>query len=120
MALLKDSNFYADVDLTFAEDMQWGIGRGCNFLTSCSTSFPEFVPNKEVGCSFHHFGIGFGNGWDPLLDTKCNVRFFDYNSGIDCTEPDHLTDSDKTFEKNGPTSKCFESSFVKDGDTIDN
>lgn len=33
LALLKDTNWYADVDLNRAEETKWGYQKGCDFLT---------------------------------------------------------------------------------------
>lgn len=44
LALLKDTGFYVDIDLSYSESMQWGKDRGCDFLNGlCEHKFPEFV-----------------------------------------------------------------------------
>ena len=34
LALLKDTNFYAEVDLSKAQNIFWGKNKGCQFLNN--------------------------------------------------------------------------------------
>lgn len=113
MAFFKDSGFYADVDLSFSESIQWGKNRGCDFLNSCNTSFPEFVDeNDGNSCSFYHFGYGYPK--QENLTDNCHINFI--YGDTKCTDPSDLTPySDDTFEENGIESKCFTSNIYLNG-----
>lgn len=57
LAFLKDTNWYADVNFDLAEGMQWGKNQGCDFLTSCSSSYEE-ISYDSSDCSFYRFSMG--------------------------------------------------------------
>jgi len=63
--------------------MQWGKGRGCDFLDSCSSEFPEFHDNADdIYCSFYHFGLGVALSED--FSDSCLIYQLYSNTG--CTE----------------------------------
>jgi len=69
IAILRDSNWYAEVDDSYTEELWHGKNRGCGFLEgSCSylSQFDEF--SDEKGPTFDGFGWGGYSGgsgsWD--------------------------------------------------------
>jgi len=63
--------------------MQWGKGRGCDFLDSCDSKFPEFHNVEEdAQCSFYHFGLGAAES--DVFSDKCLIYNIYEDSG--CTE----------------------------------
>ena len=78
LAFLKDTNWYADIDLSQGENSPWGEGKGCDFLlNTCSNeAYPEFNNNQEVmdgGCSFSGHAITYTIVHD-FVETDCKIR----------------------------------------------
>lgn len=51
-ALLEDSGWYQP-SYESVDEIDWGKGRGCEFLESCDNKFPEFN-DSEYHCNFYH------------------------------------------------------------------
>ncbi len=51
IALLKDTGYYTEVNDNMSEDLFWGKGKGCEFVTNAcfskSQSFEEFPKEKS-------------------------------------------------------------------------
>lgn len=64
MSFLKDTNWYADINMGQAENSPWGEGKGCDFLlNTCSNPYPEFNYNNisELGCSFFGHALAYSD-----------------------------------------------------------
>ncbi|KRX09741.1 Speract/scavenger receptor-related protein [Pseudocohnilembus persalinus] len=113
LAFLNDLGIYETINYDMAEEsMQWGRGRGEDFLTNTdcgNDQYNEYTKTQQTDqCDFYHFGYG-----QSTVDTFTNGCYVIkmYSNG-DCTNPNLLSgDSDYTYEVNGINSKCFMSSI---------
>lgn len=89
LALLKDTNWYADVDLDQGENTPWGKGKGCNFFTeACTGTYAEFpAANSGDQCTFFGHAIG-----KPATDTYLDAchQAAEYGNA-DCRTGDYET-----------------------------
>lgn len=105
----KDSNWYQDVNTNFSEELTWGKGRGCEFLTnSCNKDpdpFVEFTKvEDEKKCTFDN--RYYGTAGSNTLSGSC--LFIAPNSGKDCRDNANLNqNSVNTLERNSEKSACF-------------
>ena len=78
LAFLKDTNWYADIDMSQGENSPWGEGKGCDFLmnTCKNNKYPEFDNNQAIegisGCSF--FGHAVTYIVHPFVENDCKIR----------------------------------------------
>ena len=81
LAFLKDTNWYADIDLSQGENSPWGEGKGCDFLmnTCANNEYPEFDNNQAIegfsGCSFFGHAITYEwyNGDSNYDENECYI-----------------------------------------------
>lgn len=103
LAYFQDSGWY-QVDMTKAENLSWGLNRGCDFLSSnCSSVFPEFsASNKNNACSSDYISKT-QSVITPFSDTCFLQEFF---IGRTCTgNVTHVKTNE--FEVYGSGSRCF-------------
>ncbi|EGR29081.1 leishmanolysin family protein, putative, partial [Ichthyophthirius multifiliis] len=109
IALLRDSGFYAEVNESMAEDIQWGRNRGCEFvLQFCysETQYPEYQYKQYQvqQCSFKNNGYGLTTS-SAYVD-KCKY----IKNQIYCEDQDYAGPLNKlTFQYFGVQSKCLQS-----------
>lgn len=77
-ALLEDTGFYAFVDTTKAEQIFFGKGRGCTFITGsdCNTGFSEYCPTAATeSCDFNAQIKSTCSNSDVYMDTaNCKIN----------------------------------------------
>ncbi len=57
-ALLLDTNWYLNIDLSKADETPNGRNKGCAFVTGACTDTDEFCPGATEQCDYHHLGYG--------------------------------------------------------------
>ena len=76
LALLKDTNYYHDVDLTRGEVIRWGYQRGCLFARGLIDSPPEFCDpavSLSQQCDYYYESISACTNIDPNMN---NAYYF--------------------------------------------
>ncbi|KRX02932.1 Insulin-like growth factor binding protein, N-terminal [Pseudocohnilembus persalinus] len=121
LAYLKDSNWYADIDFSMAESLQWGKGEGCAFfneICQAKQDFREFPNNQKQQCTFFRNGPGIPTQLNFLDDCEAVSMYDNY----DCSDPSDNNQeiSDYTSQVYGVDSKCFESDIIKDQYSLEN
>jgi hypothetical protein len=60
LALLKDTGWYADVDLSIGETHTFGLGKGCDFVIgSCTDNDDMCQVNNAKACDNHYYASGY-------------------------------------------------------------
>lgn len=106
LAYLKDTNWYADVNLSISENSPWGEFKGCDFLNNtCKIKrYPEFNNNSlTAGCSFYgHASATMAS--DPFVEGSCTY-------GMEYANDDCRNGNDPNLRSIGGAqsieSKCF-------------
>ncbi|EGR32455.1 leishmanolysin family protein, putative [Ichthyophthirius multifiliis] len=114
IALLRDTGYYAEVNESMANDIQWGRNKGCDFfLKACysDTFYPEFVYQKSFSnqCTFQNNGYG----------KSVKSKYMDYCHKISnqFTCDDSNKKNDEMLEYFGTNSKCLKSTAHQELDT---
>ena len=88
LAFLKDTNWYAHVDMKQGENSPWGEGKGCDFLLNTCTNneYPEFDNNQDIegksGCSFFGHAVTKIHYSQRFNENECYIGR--EKSGQDC------------------------------------
>ena len=103
LAYFQDSGWY-QVDMTKAENLSWGLNRGCDFLSSnCSSDFPEFSnSNGTFACSSDYIS----KTRSRLSSASDNCFLQEFIVGKGCTDPATRVKTND-FEVYGSGSRCF-------------
>ncbi|KAL4454178.1 hypothetical protein ABPG74_012135 [Tetrahymena malaccensis] len=119
IALLKDTGFWADVNVNIAGQILWGKNQGCDFYNqACQSSnkanYLEFVSSSQVeGCSLTNdgYGIGINDGFSD------NCYYIQPYSNMLCTDLSNQNNSqtDLKLESYSTNSRCFMSTLTKPG-----
>ena len=111
LALLKDTNYYSDVDLAQGEEVFWGHNKGCQFARSSSASPPEFcntTHSPRVACDFYSDSISFcASEYD--LFARGSAFYVPYSNGIcnNISSRGAGNSSDYLNIRYAPSSKCL-------------
>jgi leishmanolysin len=110
LALLEGTGWYK-VNYDMAEPFHWGRGKGCTFVTSCSTGFSEFCSGSGESCTYHgrHGGYCSSDSFGDKCDTVQG-----YNN-VDCENPDNQKGATLSAEKYAAGSRCFLGSLYTSG-----
>jgi len=114
LRLLADTHWYRKINTDNVEPITWGKDKRCGFLKNIcydtTTTYEEF--KFQIGCSFHHEGVG-GPMSDPYMDgCLFNAPFRDYVCSDEEARFYWLGNTAQFF---GAKSKCFESTVVSEG-----
>ncbi|EGR29768.1 leishmanolysin family protein, putative [Ichthyophthirius multifiliis] len=117
IAVLKDTGYYAEVNESMANNIQWGKNKGCDFaLKACqsNTYYPEFsqIEHSPVQCSSQN--DGYGQVFESSFMDNCkNIK-----NSVYCEDYSKQTYYDEnTLEYYGGNSRCFRST-ANDGKGI--
>jgi len=110
LALLEGTGWYK-VNYDMAEPFHWGRGKGCSFLSSCSTNFPEYCSGGGDACTFH--GRNGGYCASDSFGDKCNaVKGY---TNVDCEDPTAQKGATLNAEKYPAGSRCFAGTLYSSG-----
>ncbi|EGR26987.1 leishmanolysin family protein, putative [Ichthyophthirius multifiliis] len=115
IALLKDTGYYQEVNQNLSSELQWGKGKGCEFLTQvCYSqySFPEFsTENQKYICTFDRHGIGYSR----ISSTTDNCYVVDAYLTRICIDQSNQANENavKTMQYYGFDSRCFTSTSTQ-------
>lgn len=114
LGLMQDSGWY-NVDMTKAEPLQWGKGKGCNFYDySCSTQYPEYCsrPTTGVISTYYYCSEDFTSKLYCLqTDFTDNCYIKEYMSNYMCNEANPDFAQTSLYEVQGQKSRCFVTNF---------
>jgi proprotein convertase subtilisin/kexin type 5 len=114
-ALLRDTNYWDEVNDNMTDAMWWGRNKGCTFLTyDCTTlnTFEEFKTGSTKACNLGYDGYGA-----PSLETfSDNCKYISPYSNGSCEDIDNLTHPSNTYQNDmledfAYNSKCFDSTL---------
>ncbi|EGR31787.1 leishmanolysin family protein, putative [Ichthyophthirius multifiliis] len=109
IALLKDTGYYAEIDESMINNIQWGKNKGCDFvLRACQsdTYYHEFIKIEYTPeqCSSNNEGYG------EIVENRFMDNCKKINNSVFCEDYSKKTIYDEyKLEYYGANSRCFQS-----------
>ena len=110
LSFVNDIGWYK-VDFGFAEQLNWGKDKGCEFMKSCLPKFPEFCSTKRmISCTSDFIAKSICS--ENTFSDNCMI--FNYNQQMVCNFEYNSSPSSypSGFEAIGRFSRCF--NVIKD------